>query len=42
VWCMTAIVGAFAARRGYRKWRGNASRAEDSNIPDSDREAGAC
>jgi uncharacterized membrane protein YdjX (TVP38/TMEM64 family) len=42
VWCVTAIVGAFAARRGYRKWRGNASRAEDSNIPDSDREAGAC
>jgi len=42
VWCVTAIVGAFAARRGYQKWRGNASRAEDSNIPDSDREAGAC
>ncbi|MGZ4578174.1 MAG: TVP38/TMEM64 family protein [Mycobacterium sp.] len=21
VWCITAIVGAFAARRGYRKWR---------------------
>jgi uncharacterized membrane protein YdjX (TVP38/TMEM64 family) len=21
VWCVTAIVGAFAARRGYRKWR---------------------
>jgi uncharacterized membrane protein YdjX (TVP38/TMEM64 family) len=22
VWCVTAIVAAFAARRGYRKWRG--------------------
>jgi len=22
VWCATAVVGAFAARRGYRKWRG--------------------
>src|SRR5271169_6831530 len=21
VWCLTAIVGAFAARHGYRKWR---------------------
>ncbi|BBZ37453.1 TVP38/TMEM64 family protein [Mycobacterium conspicuum] len=21
IWCVTAIVGAFAARRGYRKWR---------------------
>ena len=31
VWCVTAIVGAFAARRGYQKWRGH----------DSDREAEA-
>ena len=23
VWCVTAIVGAFAARRGYKKWRGH-------------------
>lgn len=23
VWCVTAIVGAFAARRGYKKWRGS-------------------
>jgi uncharacterized membrane protein YdjX (TVP38/TMEM64 family) len=22
VWCMTAIIGAFAAHRGYRSWRG--------------------
>ncbi|BBZ49528.1 TVP38/TMEM64 family protein [Mycobacterium heidelbergense] len=26
VWCVTAIVGAFAARRGYRKWREHAGR----------------
>lgn len=24
VWCVTAVIGAFAARRGYRKWRGRA------------------
>jgi uncharacterized membrane protein YdjX (TVP38/TMEM64 family) len=23
VWCVTAIVGAFATHHGYRKWRGN-------------------
>ena len=39
VWCVTAIVGAFAARRGYQRWR--AGRGEDSGVPDSDREAGA-
>jgi uncharacterized membrane protein YdjX (TVP38/TMEM64 family) len=22
VWCITAIVGALAARHGYRRWRG--------------------
>jgi uncharacterized membrane protein YdjX (TVP38/TMEM64 family) len=22
VWCVTAVVGAFAARQGFRKWRG--------------------
>jgi uncharacterized membrane protein YdjX (TVP38/TMEM64 family) len=21
VWCLTAIIGAFAAHRGYRNWR---------------------
>ncbi len=41
VWCVTAIVGAFAARRGFQKWRAHADRDEDSGIPDSDREAGA-
>jgi uncharacterized membrane protein YdjX (TVP38/TMEM64 family) len=30
VWCVTAIVGAFAARHGYRRWRGQASRREGS------------
>jgi uncharacterized membrane protein YdjX (TVP38/TMEM64 family) len=33
VWCATAIAGAFAAHRGYRKWRGR-SRDQDST-PDS-------
>ena len=41
VWCVTAVVGAFAARRGYQKWRGHARRAEDSGIPDSGQEGGA-
>src|SRR6201997_75446 len=27
VWCVSAIVGAFAARRGFQKWRGHAGRA---------------
>ena len=22
VWCVTAVVGAFAAHRGFRAWRG--------------------
>jgi uncharacterized membrane protein YdjX (TVP38/TMEM64 family) len=30
VWCVTAVVGAFAARHGYRRWRGQASRREGS------------
>jgi uncharacterized membrane protein YdjX (TVP38/TMEM64 family) len=41
VWCVTAIVGAFAAHRGYQKWRGHAGRNEDSGLPEPDREAGA-
>lgn len=24
VWCVTAVIGVFAARRGYRTWRGRA------------------
>lgn len=23
VWCVTAVIGAFAAHRGYRRWRGS-------------------
>ena len=42
VWCVSAIVGAFAARRGYQRWRGHSRRGEDSGMPDSDREAGTC
>ncbi len=30
VWCITAIVGAFAAHRGYRGWRG---RREGRSLP---------
>jgi uncharacterized membrane protein YdjX (TVP38/TMEM64 family) len=41
VWCVTAIVGAFAARRGFQKWRAHARRGEESGVPESDREAGA-
>jgi uncharacterized membrane protein YdjX (TVP38/TMEM64 family) len=40
VWCVTAILGAFAARRGYQKWRGHAGGGADHGIHDSDREAG--
>ncbi len=39
VWCVTAIVGAFAAHHGYRAWRrGHTSRGADSAITDSDQE----
>jgi uncharacterized membrane protein YdjX (TVP38/TMEM64 family) len=41
VWCVTAVVGAFAARRGYQKWRGRAD-GSDSAVHDPDREGGAC
>ena len=30
VWCVTAIVGAIAARRGYRHWRAHARRGEEA------------
>ncbi len=39
VWCATAIIGPFAARRGYQSCR-HARHSEDSDMPDSDREAG--
>jgi uncharacterized membrane protein YdjX (TVP38/TMEM64 family) len=30
VWCITAVVGAFAARHGFRKWRGHGEADESS------------
>ncbi|BDT96242.1 TVP38/TMEM64 family protein [Nocardia sputorum] len=38
VWCATAIIGAFAAHRGYRSWRGRGARAERGRVPDRDPE----
>jgi uncharacterized membrane protein YdjX (TVP38/TMEM64 family) len=32
VWCITAIIGAFAAHRGYRGWR-RRDRKEDGPLP---------
>ncbi|WP_390176173.1 TVP38/TMEM64 family protein [Mycobacterium asiaticum] len=29
VWCITAVVGVFAARRGYQHWREHGSHADD-------------
>ncbi|CAN5585666.1 TVP38/TMEM64 family protein [soil metagenome] len=29
VWCVTAVIGAFAAHRGYRHWRGRRGAAGD-------------
>lgn len=31
VWCVTAIIGAFAARRGYRKWRARPAHPEPAD-----------
>jgi uncharacterized membrane protein YdjX (TVP38/TMEM64 family) len=30
VWCVTAVVGAFAAHQGFRKWRGHGESDESS------------
>jgi uncharacterized membrane protein YdjX (TVP38/TMEM64 family) len=38
VWCVTAVAGAFAARRGYRKWRGHTRQRAHDAIAESDRE----
>ncbi|MGW4330650.1 TVP38/TMEM64 family protein [Nocardia sp. NPDC004573] len=38
VWCVTAIIGAFAAHRGYRSWRGRGARAEDARVPERELE----
>jgi uncharacterized membrane protein YdjX (TVP38/TMEM64 family) len=34
VWCVTAVIGAFATHRGYRKWR----RRDDGAAPDGESE----
>src|SRR5246127_4096581 len=34
VWCVSAVVGAFAARRGYKHWRGHARRGEGGGDSD--------
>jgi uncharacterized membrane protein YdjX (TVP38/TMEM64 family) len=39
VWCVTAIVGAFAARHGYHKWRGHVGAGTHGDTHDGDREA---
>jgi uncharacterized membrane protein YdjX (TVP38/TMEM64 family) len=31
VWCVTAVVGAFAARRGYRRWRAHTGSRADGD-----------
>ncbi len=41
VWCVTAIVGAFAAHRGFRRWRSHAPGGGDGADSESDREADA-
>ncbi|WP_297824431.1 TVP38/TMEM64 family protein [Mycobacterium sp.] len=35
VWCVSAIVGAFAAHRGYRKWRVRSREGDDTSDEDS-------
>ncbi|CQD25304.1 transmembrane protein [Mycolicibacterium conceptionense] len=30
VWCVTAVIGAFAAHRGYRSWRSHHSGADQA------------
>lgn len=41
VWCVTAIAGAFAARRGFRHWRVHTRRGGGGSVPEPDRDAGA-
>ncbi|MFY2860013.1 TVP38/TMEM64 family protein [Mycobacterium sp. THU-M104] len=40
VWCVTAIVGVFAARRGVRHWRSQRHLGEGGSVPESDWETG--
>jgi uncharacterized membrane protein YdjX (TVP38/TMEM64 family) len=39
VWCVTAVVGAFTARRGHRKWRGHVRSAAAGGSTEPDGEA---
>jgi uncharacterized membrane protein YdjX (TVP38/TMEM64 family) len=41
VWCVTAIIGAFAAHRGYRSWRGRGAPHEAEPVLDRDPEPGS-
>ncbi|TPG37446.1 TVP38/TMEM64 family protein [Mycolicibacterium hodleri] len=36
VWCVTAVVGAFAAHRGYRAWRGRAKEWQQDGAVEPD------
>lgn len=40
VWCVTAVIGAFAARRFYQHWRGHNGLPAAGDIPDSDQDSG--
>jgi uncharacterized membrane protein YdjX (TVP38/TMEM64 family) len=40
VWCLTAIVGAFAAHRGFRHWRGHGEPNESSTAGEDSVPAG--
>jgi uncharacterized membrane protein YdjX (TVP38/TMEM64 family) len=35
VWCVTAVIGAFAAHRGYRSWRGRHRVPADGDDPEA-------
>jgi uncharacterized membrane protein YdjX (TVP38/TMEM64 family) len=35
VWCITAVAGAFAARQGFRKWRGHGEPESEESEADS-------
>ena len=36
VWCVTAIIGAFAARSGYRRWRGRPGDRPDESVREAE------
>lgn len=36
VWCVTAVIGAFAAHRGWRAWRGHRTAETDTRAPKSE------